>query len=368
MSKDKQLEVVSKLEKELKRIKDKDFKVCFFIIDSKGNPVGSLSYIYETAFQLKEMGYNVQMLHQEKEFVGVGEWLGEKYASLPHFNIETDNVDISVADFLIIPEVFSNVMSQTKKLPCKRVALLQNFNYLTEFIPVGVSWGDLNMMDVITTSNQLSDLVKECFPYIRTHIVRPSIPAYFRSGIEPKKLIINIVSREQSDVNKIVKPFYWKYPIFKWVSFRDLRGMNKESFADALREAAITVWVDDMTNFGYSPIEAMKSGSIVIGKVPDMIPEWMLDKDGNFTDNGLWFDDINKVHELIANVVQSWINDEMPEALMENMNKMKDVYSVEEQRKDIEKVYVQGLFEQRRKELEIAVEQFKNKGGKSEKK
>lgn len=359
MNENKQLEVVNKLEKELEKLNNKEFKVCFFIIDSKGNPSGSLGYIYETAFQLKEMGYNVQMLHQDKEFVGVGEWLGEKYSSLPHANIESDNVDISPADFLIIPEIFSNVMSQTKKLPCKRIALLQNFDYLTEFIPVGATWADLNIYDVITTTAEQEKMIKEVFPYVRTNIVRPSISPCFRDGVEPKKLIINIVAKEQSDVNKIVKPFYWKAPIYKWVSFRELRGLSREDFANALREAAITVWVDTDTNFGYTPIEAMKSGNIVIGKIPEIIPEWMLDGD-NFKDNGLWFNDMRDVHRLIASVVKSWIYDEIPDTIIKNIKDMKDVYSIDEQRTDIVKVYVDGLFKQRKNELETAIIQFKN--------
>lgn len=359
MDKNNQTAVIERLENELEKINNNDFKVCFFILDSKGNPSGSLSYIYETAYQLKEMGYNVQMLHQEKEFVGVGEWLGEKYSSLPHYNIETDKVTMSPADFLFIPEIFSNVMTQTKKMPCKRVALLQNFNYLTEFIPVGVTWDDLGIYDVITTTSEQEKMIKEVFPHIRTNIVRPSIAPCFRDSNEPKKLIINIVSKNQSDINKIVKPFYWKVPIYKWVSFRELRGLSREEFANALREAAITIWVDTDTNFGYTPIEAMKSGNIVIGKVPEIIPEWMTDGD-QFKDNGLWFNDMRDVHRLIASVVKAWIYDEVPETIYKNIKEMKPMYSVENQINDIKKVYVDGLFVQRKKELEIALNQFKN--------
>ena len=66
------------------------------------------------------------MIHNEKDFIGVGDWLGEEYANLPHANVEKENVSISASDFLFIPEIFANVMMQTKKLPCKRVILVQN--------------------------------------------------------------------------------------------------------------------------------------------------------------------------------------------------------------------------------------------------
>lgn len=360
MSENNKNAVISKLESEIQKLNNNEFKICFFIIDSKGNPSGSLSYIYETALQLKEMGYNVQMLHQEKEFVGVGEWLGEKYANLPHYNIETDNVTMSPSDFLIIPELFSNVMTQTKKMPCKRIALLQNFNYLTEFIPVGATWDDLGIYDVITTSSQEEKMIKEVFPHIRTHIVRPSIAPVFRDTEDPKKLIVNIVAKDQSDVNKIVKPFYWKTPIYKWISFRELRGLSKNEFANALREAAITVWIDRDTNFGYTPIEAMKSGSIVIGKIPDIVPEWMINEDNSFKDNGLWFNDIRDAHRIIASVIRAWIYDEVPNEIIQEMKNMENIYTPQNQINDIKKVYVEDLFEQRKKELEIALNHFKN--------
>ena len=48
-------------------------------------------------------------------------------------------------------------------------------------------------------------------------------------------MIINIISKEQSDINKIIKPFYWKYPMYKWVSFRDLRGFPKEIYSQYLK-------------------------------------------------------------------------------------------------------------------------------------
>ena len=47
-----------------------------------------------------------------------------------------------------------------------------------------------------------------------------------------RKLIINLLVKEQSDANKIVKPFYWKNPLYRWVSFRDLRGLPKNILSE----------------------------------------------------------------------------------------------------------------------------------------
>jgi hypothetical protein len=273
-----------------------------------------------------------------------------------------------VSDILVIPEIFSNVMSQTKNMPCKRVVLLQNFNYLTEFIPIGATWEDFKIYDVVTTSKGQEKLIKEIFPNIRSQIVSPSISnTIFRESKESKQPIVNIVAKNQSDVNKIVKPFYWKYPTYKWVSFRDLRGLPKTEFAKSLQEAAITVWVDTDTNFGYSPIEAIKCGSIVIGKIPETIPDWMINENGELKDNGVWFSNMNSVHELIASVLRAWTYDEIPNEIADEMQNMNDLYTNEIQKEEIKKVYIDGFVKQRKTEIEILVNTFKNNNKEEEK-
>ena len=163
-------EMIQIVEENIKRIEDKDFNVYFYVLDTKGNPSGSLEYIYQTALTLQNLGYKVTMLHQDKDFVGVGEWLGEKYSEIPHKFVGTEteqpdeNIQISASDFLFIPEIFSHVMSQTKKLPCKRVIIMQNYNHLAEFMPVGVTPEMLKIFDIITTTKVQEGILHSYFP------------------------------------------------------------------------------------------------------------------------------------------------------------------------------------------------------------
>lgn len=344
-------EMLRIVEENISRLKNKDFNLYFFVIDTKGNPTSTLEYIYQTAYILKEKGYNVTLLHQDKEFVGVGEWLGTKYASLPHANIEQDNVEITPSDFIFIPEIFANVMMQTKKLPCKRVVLVQNYNHITEFMPVSQTYENLNITDVIVTTKTQEEKVKSWFPYVRTHIVSPSVKGMFRKNTEPKKLIINIIAKDQSIVNQIVKPFYWKNPLYKWVSFRDLRGVNQETFCEALREGAITVWADDTTNFGLTLLEALRCGGVVLAKVPNNPSDWMFEN-GDLTESVLWYDNLDSVSDMLASVVRSWTMDAIPEDVYTEQSKFDDYYTEETQANEIETVYVKGLIERRLKEFE----------------
>ena len=52
---------------------------------------------------------------------GVADWLGEEYANLPHISLESQQLNVGAKDFIVIPEVFSNVMEQCKNFPSKRI-------------------------------------------------------------------------------------------------------------------------------------------------------------------------------------------------------------------------------------------------------
>ena len=353
------IKALEKVREEIAKIDNKKSNIYFFVLDTKGVPSGSLEYIYKLAMIAKNAGYNTGILYQlEKndEFVGVEEWLGKDYAELPHYNVSKDEVEITPSDVVFIPEIFSTVMNQTKKLPCKRIALLQNYDYMLEQMPFAAQWGDFGIIDCLTNTEYNAELIKDVFPYVKTSIVTPYIDKMFGTTIEPKKMIVNIVAKDQSDINRIIKPFYWKYPTFKWVSFRDLRGFPKETFANALREAAITIWVDTDTSFGYSALEAMKSGSIVIAKVPNTPLKWVDDDENSTTLRNccVWFDDFNGVHKQIASVVRSWITDNVPDVIYEESKKVSNMYPEDVTIKQFTD-YIAGVFDSRKKELEALI-------------
>lgn len=364
-------EVVKRIETEIEKLKNKDFNILFYVPDAKCNSNGYVSYIYQMASSLKNLGYNVKMIYnldneysdeelyeierrgdvadESRIFEGIKDSLGEACSKIEHVNISKTELNVSPSDFLIIPEVFAQVMNQTKKLACKRIALVQNFDYLSDFIPLGTSWANFGITDAIVTTDRLSNMVKSVFPYVNTKTLNPYIPSYFYDDGKQKKLVVNIICKDQKYVNRIIKPFYWKYPILKWVSFRDLRGFPREMFADILREGAITVFVDDDTNFGYSALESIRSGNIVIGKIPNYIPEWMGDNNGLF-DNGIWFNNIDDIYKILADVIVSWMKDDIPSELLEAMKETNKKYQYKDFEKSLEET-IGHYIQEREKEF-----------------
>lgn len=350
---------ISIVKAEIDKIDKKESNVFFYVIDTEGYASGSLAYIYQLAKFLYDDGYNVKMIYQtdgkgkeKEEFVGVGGWLGEEYASLPHYDIQSKTgVDISQSDILFIPDIYSQVMAQTKNLPCKRIAIFQNFDFVVSQMPYSAQWGDYGIIDVLTNTKENAELIKSIFPYVKTTVVDPFIEKRFGCGQEPKKMIVNVISKNQDDTVRLMKPFFWKYPDFKWITFRDLSGMSKENFANCLREGAITVWMDENASFGYSAIEAMKSNNVVFGKLPKETKEWMLDENGNLTDCCIWFDDINKLHQNLAIVIRSFLKDGIPDKVFKSQERAKNLYSEERTKAEILE-YVKNQFAERKNVLE----------------
>ena len=362
MSDNKDMKAIERIEESIANLKENDFNIYFFVIDSQNVPNSSLAYIYELAKTLHDKKYNVTMLYQlqgeyteaelykkktkgkqidpSKVFTGVGEWLGKEYADIPHMNISHTQWKVSPADILFIPEAFSSLMFQTyqHKAPCRRIVLLQNFSYVTDFIPYGVEWKNYGIYDVVASTKQQESLIKSVFPYVRCKTLPPVVPSIFRKPIEPKKLLVNIITSDQRIANRIIKTFYWKYPMYKFISFVDLRNRPREEFAEKLREGAITIWVDNDTPFGHSAVEAIACDNILIGKVPEMVPEWMIDEDGGLNDCGIWTYDINVIPDLLANVVGAWMQDMVPEQLISAMDEVNTKYTVDKWEENVDGV------------------------------
>jgi hypothetical protein len=145
------------------------------------------------------------------------------------------------------------------------------------------------------------------------------------------------------------------------VSFRDIRGFDKDTEARLLRESAITIWVDEDTNFGYSALEAMKSGSLVIAKVPKTHQKWMFDENGEHLTNGcIWFDSFNDIHLLIANVVRSFICDTINDDIKDEAIKVSSSYTEEKTTEQMIN-YITDVLDKRKASMESLINQIKNK-------
>ena len=342
---------ITNLEEAIEKINNKDFGIYFFTIDTKGNPTAGVANIYEHVKVLRELGYNAQILHDKNDYklkgddegIGLEDWLGEEYASLPHISIESQQLQVGLADVVVIPEAFASIMKQTTNFPCKRIVFLQSYEYIFEMLEIGENWGAFGINDVITTNQNLKDYVNSVFRNMVTEIIPVGIPEYFTPNEKPTVPTVAISARDKREVLKLVKVFFQKYPHYQFVTFRDMSGLARKDFAKALQESFLGVWIDELASFGTFPIECMKTNTPVIGKIPRLVPEWMgnVDDKGNLqlNDNGVWTANLNALPDLIATMVGLYMEDSIPTNITEGTTEYTTQYTEENTKNTIKEVY-----------------------------
>jgi len=308
-----ELEKIQKIEQSVSNLENKQSRIYFLVQDTKGNPKAGIRHIYDIALVLKKQGYNSIIMHETSDYKGVSEWLGEEYMELPHQVIEGQNLPISPEDFVVIPEIYGHVMEQIKNLPCGKIVLCQSYDYMLETLPPGVSWSQYGFIKCITTSEFQKNYINEIMRNVSIDVLPINIPDTFSKKSNPSKPIIAIHTRDQRDTAKIIKTFYLKYPQFRWITFRDMRGITQKDFANFLKDSFVSVWVDNESAFGTFPLESMISGTPVIGKIPNLKPDWMSEN------NGVWTYQFNEIVDILSTFTQNWLEDNISENLYEEM-------------------------------------------------
>jgi glycosyltransferase involved in cell wall biosynthesis len=176
-------------------------------------------------------------------------------------------------------------------------------------------------MKCITTSNKQKEYIERVMRQCSFDILEPYITDTFSPKTLPPMTIIGIHTKEQSDTINLIKTFYLKFPQYRWFTFRDLRGLSEKEFANSLKECFLSVWVDDHSAFGTFPLESMKSNVPVIGKIPNMAPEWMNEN------NGIWITDQTLLADIIADYIQNWLEDNIKPEIFEEMKTTSDNFS-----------------------------------------
>ena len=297
----------------IQNLKEKKSRIYFMVQDTKGNAKASVRYIYQMAKCLLDAGFNPIILHEKDDYAGVVALLEEEYMNIPHQSLEKQNLQISPEDFLVLPEVYGFVMEQVKNLPCGKIVLTQQYAHMLETLNPGQSWNQFGFMKCITTNSKQKEYIERIMRQASFDIVEPYITEKFQPKKLPAMPIIGVHTKDQSDAVNLIKAFYLKFPQYRWFTFRDLRGLSETEFANSLRDCFVSVWIDTKSGFGTFPLESMKSNVPVIGKIPDLQPDWMNE------DNGIWLTDQTIIIDVIADFIQNWLEDNINPALYEGM-------------------------------------------------
>jgi glycosyltransferase involved in cell wall biosynthesis len=345
-------ENIEKLESSLGRLATKENVIYFLTYDTRNNARASVKHIYDMALILKQNDYNVKILVEDKNYTGVSNWLGNTYDGLSVVTIKEDKVEIKIDDVLVVPEYYSNALEQLSSVKCVKVMLIQQKDYIFENLPIGSRWSDYGFDRVITTTEETKKYILDIFPESLVFVIPPIIGENFKPISLPLKPFIAISTRDRLIHRRIISEFYLKYPQLRWITFKDMVQLSYDEFATALKECMVSVWVDDDSTFGTFPLESMKCGVPVVGKIPNIEPEWL-------DENGMWTYDINKLVEILATYVLAWV--EGVELSDEVKEKMKDTllpYSLDITKNNVLSIF-KSLINKRVESIENALNKLK---------
>jgi len=336
-----ELEKIEKVKIALDKITNKKSKFLFCVPESQ-SPTASVYEIYFHATVVKNMGYDVLILVERGDYV-VPIWVEKELTNHKHMSMSDPKLTVGPEDIMIIPEVYSNVMEQTKNLPCLRIGLLQSVDYMINSLIPGTDWSSFDIHDIITTSLTLKEWMESFYGRkfnIKTYDV--GIPEYFEKSKIPQKPIISIIGRNANEISKLVKLFFARNPQYNWVTFDPMltkskppQAMRRVDFAKRLQGNFAAVWVDRIASFGTFPLECMKSGVIPICLKPDIMPEYMIERDENndivktIDGGGVWTDSFYDLPVLIGEVLVKFLDDSIPPELYDSMDKLLSKYNQE---------------------------------------
>jgi hypothetical protein len=356
-----ELEKIEKVKVSLDKIVNKKSKFLFVIPDSPG-PTASVYEMYFHATVVKNMGYEVLIMVEKSDYV-IPIWIEKELTMFKHVSMADPKLMVGPEDIMVIPDIYSNVMEQTKNLPCQRIGLLQSVDYMINSLIPGTDWKSFNINDIITTSETLKEWV-ETFQgkgKFNIQVYDVGIPDYFQRSSIPQKPVVSVVGRNANEISKLVKVFFSRYPQYSWIVFDPMltkskppQQMRRVDFAKRLQGNFAAVWIDRISSFGTFPLECMKSGVIPICLKPDITPEYILERQGTGDTTvvkiaegaGIWTDNYYDLPVLIGEVLIKFLDDAISPALYTSMEKVAEKYTQENSEKRLTEIY-QGFIDQR---------------------
>ncbi len=358
-----ELSNVDKIKLSLANLNAKKNKIMFFVPDVQGVPAASIYEIYFHATVLKNNGYNVFILTETNKFEKP-DFIESELTDLVHVSMESNRLTVSPEDLLVIPEIFTNVMEQTKNLPCMRVILFQSIDNATKALLPGYDWTMFGINNVLTTSKTMERFVEEFYGKGKFSLksYNVSVPNYFKDQFPLKKPVISIMVRNERELDKIVKLFLSKYPQYRWLNFEPMlttskppKHLRRKDFAEKLGKNFAALWIDRISSHALFPLECMKVGTIPISYIPDVTPEYIVDNGKAVENAGVWTDDFFQLPALIADTLRKFLDDEISEDVYNTMKGIANKYSPEIATEQLLNIY-QGYFDERRNSLVKALD------------
>lgn len=358
----------AKLKISVDNLKSKNNKIMFFVPDVGAVPSGAVYEIYFHATLLKSLGYSVRILLETSKSP-IPDFIEPELVQFEHLTMDTAKLTVSPEDVLVIPEIFTNVMEQTKNLPCLRIVLLQSIDNTLRALVPGMNWSSFGIQHVITTSKILELFINEFFTSAKFKIYTypVSVPDYFEKKTEIKRPVVSVFTRNEADLEKVIKLFYSKFPQFNWLTFEAMQTESKppkflrrKDFADKLDRNFAALWIDRLASHAQFPLECMRVGTVPVCLKPDITPDYIISGDSYIQNSGIWTSDLFALPALLADTLRKFLDDEIPQELFDTMDSITNNYTADKSKASLTVAY-EEIFGERLDLFQKTLDSLKSK-------
>jgi hypothetical protein len=290
-----------------------DRRIVYFIPCFDG-PSGGIAVLMKQAKLLREHGCRVTLVYQPR-VVGQApdglprvkrvntSWLGfpvDDIELVPFGKTakawEGDRqIDLSLSlpldpeDIVVIPEILGGYVVDLAGFTGRKVVYAQSWLFAFQQIPIGRTWLDFGIREVLTVGEAIRDFLLAEMPGLKIGLVRYAIDrTLFRPG--PVKLpVIAYQARNeymQSKMALVIKLFHAAYPDLRHYRFERLRGLSQGEFAARLGLATAALHLDEIAGMPTLPLEAMACACLPVGWRTYGGSEYMSEDNGIWVENG----------------------------------------------------------------------------------
>lgn len=371
---EKREQAITSINRIISNLEDNKFRI-FIYCPPMNAPSGGIGVVFKQVQILRDAGFDAQIIYEPQvdnkaslaeskklnrqvniynkwEPVWLSDELREKVplrilgnGEMKFNNGDVEKIEmltINAEDFMIIPEGFPNIMQNYANLPCKKIVFAQSWWYVLTTMQAGQKWQHLGINDVISISEGITQFLETMMPGLNIKTYKQSIDRNIfpvKSPLAKLPKIAYMPGRSEEAAIKtaaVIKAFYAFYPHYQWIRFDALSNLNKEEFSKRLSESAFVLYTDEIAGFGTLPLEAMATGTHVIGWTPQGSKEYQNKENGFWAING----DIFQLADLIGQALERWIlgmldNPEIQKTYEDTLSK----YTVEAEKEAIINLY-----------------------------
>ena len=274
--------------------------------------------IYETAWEVKKLGYNVLVLHEINGFKC--KWLFENEENKHLRQLEVDYIirkksakskktradySFKPSDTLIIPDQFQEMLDNISEVKLiQKVVLVSSYTGLSSIQP-GHDYNNLGVSKVLFMEPKLKDDYASLFQFEYAMVDKyPINKTFFNkekrkvSEIMPSICISNIGNNDLTQ--EVINIFYNKYPQLRTFTFKIMPRDNFSYYIDTLSQAALYLVLDKNMGNKHMIYEALSMGIPVATFKRREI-------EGELSENINFGSDAFEIADSIADFVQAWL-------------------------------------------------------------